>query len=438
MVDRRERERPEAGLAPRSVALRLLERVEEEGTFVGRAHAPACDRANLTGPDRALVLTLVQACLRRQAALDGLIKKLTKGPIDVPVRRVLRLGLTQLLLLERIPDHAAVSTSVALVRSAGKPRAAGLVNAVLRRVTRERQEWVDALDPQRCPLGWLGPAPRWLIGRWNERLGPAEARTLQASLGSTPSVDLRIDSGEPSAWAEELGGTVLAGSPKRLQLDRADRIADRPGFAAGAWSVQDRNAARVVEQFPPGGQSGIDLCAAPGGKTVQMAHRMGGGSLLAVDLHAHRAKLIEQATARCGVVAEVLVGDAREVLVERPGPYDRILLDAPCSGLGTLRRHPEIALRSRAEQLADHHRRQAELLGCALDRLAVGGILVYAVCSTEPEEGAEVVAELLAGRSDIALSVTEELLDGTATWGEDGDGDGFFVARIERVLEAKK
>jgi 16S rRNA (cytosine967-C5)-methyltransferase len=277
-----------------------------------------------------------------------------------------------------------------------------------------------------------------LIGRWNERFGKAAARTLNASLGMTPCVDLRIDRGAPDTWAELLGGTVLSGQPGRLQLTRADRIVDRPGFSDGSWSVQDRNAARVVQQFPPGGSRGVDLCAAPGGKTVQLAHRMGGGTLLAIDLHAHRAELVEQAKARCGVAAEVVVGDACDVLVDRPGPYDRILLDAPCSGLGTLRRHPEIALRSRPEQLAQHHQLQADLLRRSLDCLAPGGFLVYAVCSMEPEEGQEVVAEVLAARSDCALSPTDDMPEGCVTWGADGEGDGFFVARIERLLEPEQ
>ena len=202
-------------------------------------------------------------------------------------------------------------------------------------------------------------------------------------------------------------------------------------FADGAWTIQDRNAARIVPLLPQGGRRIADLCAAPGGKTTQIARIHAPENLFAFELHAHRANLVIQALERCGSTAHVVVGDAVDLCAQF-GPFDRIILDAPCSGLGTLRRHPEIGHRHRLDSLVDSAAIQLRLLAAGIDALSRGGFLVYSVCSLEPEEGENVIADILT-RGDVRLVDDPRLPSGQGCLGLDGHGDGFFVAILEKI-----
>ena len=418
------------GLPARLLALRLLERIDEEGTWLSRALGAEAARTGLNSADTALVLTLCQSVLRRRPALSFVITQCArKGRVPVAVRRVLEVGLVQILFLDRIPDHAAVDLAVRSAKKLGHHRHSGLVNGMLRRVIREKESWYEQIE--RHDGGALGgPAPSAVFTRWVRHFGRDTALGLQRALSQPAVVDARLDRGTLDAWCRRLGAVPIVGAPDRMQLPSGSPV-ELPGFSEGVWTIQDRNAARIVPLLPPGGRRIADLCAAPGGKTTQLARMHPSADLFAFELHAHRAALVTQSLERCGLSAEVVVGDAIE-LCGQYGPFDRIVLDAPCSGLGTLRRHPEIGARYRLKSLADSAKTQSKLLAAAIAALSPGGFLVYSVCSLEPEEGDAVVTQAVA-RGDLAFVDDLRLPGGKGCLGLDGDGDGFFVAILEKI-----
>jgi len=417
------------GLPARLLALRLLERIDDEGTWLNRALGAEAARTGLGAADTGLVLALCQSVLRRRPALHFVISECArKGKVPAPVQRVLEIGLVQILFLDRIPDHAAVDLAVRSAKKLGHHRHSGLVNGMLRRVIREKQEWLARIGSH--DRGALcGPAPRAIFKRWVAQMGLAGALQLQRALAEPAVVDARVDQGTLSSWCEQLDAQPIDGAPERMQLPSGSP-SELAGFAEGAWTIQDRNAARIVPLLPPGGQRIADLCAAPGGKTTQIAHLNDAQDLFAFELHSHRAKLVTQALDRCGLSAQVIVGDAVELCAEH-GPFDRIVLDAPCSGLGTLRRHPEIGHRYRLRSLAESAKTQSRLLAAGIAALSPGGFLVYSVCSLEPEEGEAVIGEALA-TDEVSLVDDSRLPGGMGCFGLDGVGDGFFVAVLEK------
>jgi len=431
---RRKREVPmvaqsSPGLAARLLALRLLERVDDEGAWLSRVLGTEAQRSGLSAADTGLVLALCQGVLRRRPALRYVISGCAKqGRVPQRVQRVLELGLVQLLFMDRIPDHAAVDLAVRCARRIGLNKQTGLINGILRRVGREKPRWLEKIESSADGL-LTGPAPKAVYRRWVDRFGAEDATRLQRRLGEPAVVDARIDSGSLEAWCRELGAEPIEGAPPRLQLPSGPPQ-HMPGFESGAWTVQDRNAARIVPLLPKGGRCVADLCAAPGGKTTQLANLQDGAQLTAIELHEHRAGLVRQALLRCGQEGRVVVGDAR-LLVGELGPFDRMVLDAPCSGLGTLRRHPEIGFRQRLSDLTKNADLQAQLLVAALAALSGGGYLVYSVCSLEPEEGEAVIAKAL---SDTQVSLVDhpDLPGGQGYFGLDGLGDGFYVALLEK------
>jgi 16S rRNA (cytosine967-C5)-methyltransferase len=418
------------GLATRLLALRLLQRIDEEGAWLSRILGVEAERSGLNASDKSLLLNICQTVLRRRPALLYVIRGCARqGKVPDEVAQILEVAMVQMLFMDRIPDHAAVDLAVRSARRAGLNKATGLINGILRRVGREKADWAKRFErEQKGAL--MGPAPAQLYGRWCQRMGVPKAAALQRALGRPATVEARIDKETCEHWCELIGATPIEGMATHMLLPPGapDKL---KGFSDGAWSVQDRNAARIVPLLPLGGSKVADLCAAPGGKTVQLAQRFPKSELVAIDLHEHRAGLLRQALERCGCSARVEVGDAVE-LCPQLGPFDRIVLDAPCSGLGTLRRHPEIAGRSRLAALSDNAALQARLLSAAIDALSPGGVLIYSVCSLEPQEGELVIEQAL--RSGLVQLVDgPDLPGGQGCFGLDGEGDGFFVARLEKI-----
>ncbi len=417
------------GLAARLLALRLLERVDDEGAWLSRILGPEAQRSGLSAVDTGLVLALCQGILRRRPALHFVVRACAKqGRVPLRVRRVLELGLVQLLFLDRIPDHAAVDLAVRCARRLGLNKQTGLINGILRRVAREKSHWLTTIETQGGGV-LMGPAPEPLFRRWSSRFGVREAALLQRRLGEPAVVDARLDKGDLAAWCERLGAQAIAGEPARMVLP-SGAPQGLPGFATGDWTVQDRNAARIVPLLPPGGRRVVDLCAAPGGKTTQLASLQKQAELVAIELHEHRAGLVREALARCGHQGRVVVGDACDLVAEL-GPFDRMVLDAPCSGLGTLRRHPEISARQRLGDLGQNAALQSALLSAAIAALSAGGYLVYSVCSLEPEEGEQVI-EKACRQQAVRLVDHPELSGGQGYLGRDGSGDGCYVALLEK------
>ncbi len=350
--------------------------------------------ARLEARDAALAYELVYGCLRLQARLDYLIGQAARrsaASLDPEVRQALRLGLYQLLYMDRVPAHAAVWESVELVKRVGKASAASLVNAVLRRAAKEPDAWPDAATELSMPA--------WLLDRWRRNYGEQAARDIAKAFLKPPETFVRIPSGEPPPGAR-VEATGIPGCFRWIEGER------------GSLRVQDIGSQSIVPLLDlQAGLSMLDLCAAPGNKTAQALEY--GVQAIACDRNYRR--LAEMKPLGCALVA--LDGETALPFRTR---FDRILLDAPCSGTGTLGRNPEIKWRLKPEDLASLHARQVRLLRNALDVLAPGGRLVYSTCSLEPEENEQVLEEVL-GR------VPEKILRRIP--GRDA-GDGFFAAVI--------
>ncbi len=397
--------------------------------------------SGLAERDRALVRALTASVLRRLGTLRHLIGLFLDAgpPAQAPrVETALLLGAAQILFLD-IPDHAAVDLSVRLAQAdRHAARYAGLVNAVLRRLAREGTERLAALDPLDLDT------PPWLMARWSENYGAATARAIAAAHAHEPALDLTVKS-DPETWAARLGGRVLpTGSVRMIGHGAVTTLA---GFAEGAWWVQDAAAALPARLL--GDMRGLrvaDLCAAPGGKAAQLAYT--GARLTAVDRSPARLERLRANLARLSLEAELVDADVEEWTAE---PFDAVLLDAPCSSTGTIRRHPDVPWLKQPSDIAALAAVQRRLVARAAALIRPGGILVYCTCSLEPEEGEEVIAELLARDSGVkrAPIVPSELSGRTEFITKDGDLrtlpchfpdsdprfagiDGFYAARLEK------
>ncbi|MEO1311704.1 MAG: transcription antitermination factor NusB [Pseudomonadota bacterium] len=420
------------GLAARRAALTILALVRD-GATLEEALERARDFAALEGADRAFARALATAVLRRRGTLDFAIEKFLQRPFGkrgAGVTDILRLGAAQLLLLET-PAHAAVATSVALADARQETAGyKGVVNAILRRISEKGGALIADLPARIDTPGWMWRA-------WERAYGPQVARRIAAAHQDEPALDLTVkDPGAAAAWAERLGGeTTPTGS---VRLRKAGAASALDGFDEGAWWVQDMAAALPARLL--GDVAGLrvaDLCAAPGGKTLQLA--AAGASVTAIDRSAERLERLSQNLERTGLAAEIVVGDALE---HRPAaPYDAVLLDAPCSATGTIRRHPD-ALWSKAEvDVETLSNLQTRLLDAAADMLKPGGRLVFCVCSLQREEGEAQAAAALQRRADLErLPIAPEEVGALPVLTPVGDlrtlpfhgagMDGFFAARF--------
>ncbi len=361
-----------AGLETRLVAADLLAGVLDRHQSLD-AQLTGASFGKLAPRDRALARAMVGVALRRlgeiDAVLDGL---LDRRPGAAEVVRALQIGVAQILFME-VPDHAAVSLAVETV---GRKRQLkgfrGLTNAVLRRVARERP----------APEAKAGiNQPDWLWTRWVAAYGPETAETIAAALTVEPYLDLTAKA-DPEAVADAVGGALL--STGSIRLDAGGPVEDLPGFDDGTWWVQDAAASLPARLLGPvAGRKIADLCAAPGGKTAQLA--AAGAEVTAVDISADRLDRLAGNLRRLGLAAETVVAD---LLAWAPTErFDVVLLDAPCTATGTIRRHPDVAYLKREADIAALAKVQAAMIAKAADLLKPGGTLVYCTCSLEPEEG---------------------------------------------------
>ena len=387
--------------------------------------------AALDGRDRAFARALVMATLRYLGPIDSALQaKVKKAPPDKVVQ-ILRLGVAQAFVL-KTPAHAAVTTSVDLVaQDKGLQMFKGLVNAVLRGLVREPPE-LD--DPELM-------APSWLYMRWRAAFGADAAREIAAAIAQEPATDLSLkDPSQGAALAGDLEAEVLAGGT--LRTGKRGDIATWPGFAEGGWWVQDAAAAipaRLLDVQK--GQTALDMCAAPGGKTLQLA--AAGAKVVALDRSAVRLKRVAENLARLALTAEVVAADAA-TWPDRRG-FDAVLLDAPCSATGTFRRHPDVLWAAKPSDVAGLAAVQSKLLDAAARRTKSGGRLVYCVCSLEPEEGEGQVAAFLARTPGMTLDPIVAGEGGAPAASVTTDGtlrilphhlpgglDGFYVARFRK------
>jgi 16S rRNA (cytosine967-C5)-methyltransferase len=392
----------------------------------------------LAPSDRAFARLLAATVLRRLGQLDALIDACLERPLPnkaAPARDLLRLGLAQLLFLGT-PPHAAVHDTVGLAAGRRVPGQKGLVNAVLRRLAREGPARVAVQDAARLNT------PDWLWGRWVATYGEATARAIAAAHLDAPPLDITVKD-DPADWALRLDGRVLpTGSVRR---PAAGIVSQLPGYADGQWWVQDAAAALPACLFGEvAGKTIIDLCAAPGGKTAQLAAM--GATVIAVDRSRPRLERLEENLRRLDLAAATVEADASRWAPAAPA--DGVLVDAPCTATGTLRRHPDVARLKTAGDIERLVALQDRLIDAATNMLKPGGILIYCACSLEPEEGpARVAALLAAGARFERLPIRAAEIGGLAECltpaGElrtlpshlaaTGGLDGFYAARLKSL-----
>lgn len=435
-----------SGFVARQAASDVLSHILEKHRFLDEAFTlvfQAHPASTLEPRDRAMVRLIVATVLRRYGELAAVLRTFLDKPL--PEKRgklwpILLSASAQLLILET-PAHAAISLAVDECKAdPGARRFDRLANAILRRTSERGREILAGLDPVALNV------PAWMLERWQRAYGVDIARRIaSASLAEAP-LDLTVTS-DPQGWAAKLGGVVLPNGSVRLTAH--GRIEELDGYGDGAWWVQDAAAALPAKLL--GDIRGLrvaDICAAPGGKTAQLA--AAGAHVTAVDASATRLERVKDNLARLGLAAELVTADATKW--EPPDLFDAVLLDAPCSASGTIRRHPDILSVKKPTDLAITQSLQSRLLQQAATFVHPGGVLVYCVCSLEPEEGSQQIDQFLAAHPEFTrYAVTAVEVGGQGDWlnergelrtlpfhltepGSAGGGlDGFFAARLRRA-----
>ena len=408
--------------------MRLLDAVLRRGEPLESALTAAT--RHIHGPDRGLAHAIAAEVLRRLPDLDALIDSVTERPLpdDAKARMALRIALVQVLVLGT-PQHAAIATALPLVEGGPRKLVHGVFSAIMK---------ANVLLPEIPAL----PAP--VDFRWEAAWGATVADAAARAIAAPPPLDVTLaDWSATEAWTERLGGISLA--PGHVRIADHGPVADMPGYKEGAWWVQDIAAtipARLIGSGPEGGTA-IDLCAAPGGKTLQLVAQ--GWRVAAVDSSQARIKRLRENLYRTHSKATVVHGDA--LLWAPADPVDALLIDAPCSATGIFRRHPDVLHRVRPNVIAEMAAVQARILARAADWVKPGGTLVYAVCSLEPSEGEAQLDAFLAARDDYAIDapdtamlppgipVTERGWVRTLPGMLEAEGgcDGFFIARLRRT-----
>jgi 16S rRNA (cytosine967-C5)-methyltransferase len=434
---------------PRQFAFFTL-RAIVQGRYADVALEQALKSSELAPRDRGLVTELVYGCVRRQRTLDALIDQLAHKPaFQQPpnLRLILHLGLYQLRYLNQVPANAAVNTTVDLAKENKLTGLAGLVNGILRQYLR----LAETADPLRLPaepvsrLGVLHSYPGWLIELWLGQLGDSETTQLCEWLNQPPTIDLRInplktnlETVEAALQAENIPTQRFAHLPQALRLlGAAGAIHNLPGYQEGWWSVQDASA-QLVSQIlnPQPGEVVMDACAAPGGKTTHIAELMQDqGTIWACDRTPSRLKRLAQNLTRLQLHSiQIATGDS-QTMTQFQGQADRVLVDAPCSGLGTLHRHADARWRQTPASVADLATQQFTLLNNTATWVKPGGCLVYATCTTHPQETTMVVEQFLGQNpgwqlEPIAGPEGEAAQPTLTLWPHRQQMDGFFVARL--------
>ncbi|MGN6591025.1 MAG: RsmB/NOP family class I SAM-dependent RNA methyltransferase [Sphingomicrobium sp.] len=409
------------GVAARRAALQLLDAVLRRGQTLDAAGGSI---RNLSPPDHALALAIAGEALRRLPDLDALIDGATRQrlPGGSKARMVLRLALAQKIGLGT-PDHAVVATALPLVDGGPRRLVHGVLGTLLRRG---------------LPVSEAPRLPDAVEERWNSAWGDDVVQAARSQIATRPPLDLTFKSDtEAQAFATANEGMSLAPSHVRVA---SKSVTDLPGFAEGRWWVQDLSASLPARLIPGDASDVLDLCAAPGGKTMQLA--AAGHRVTSVDASASRLRRLRENLERTRLEAELVETDALQWKAGRQ--FDAILLDAPCSATGTFRRHPEVLYRARDPIIAENADVQARLLDRATERLKPGGRLVYSVCSLEPREGEEVVRTFVTRHSDFRIESPNDLPGFVPVSAEgwvrilpglleaEGGLDGFFMVRLVR------
>lgn len=438
-------------MTARELAIQILSRVEATDAYLNVVLDHQLSAAPLADPrDAGLVTELCYGTVRRQLGLDYAITRFADRKLDQLEDRVLaalRLGAYQ-IFHTRIPARAAVAETVEALKKVGLTRAAGFTNAILRKLAGLSSPPLPPESDRIAHLSVRESHPEWLVERWIRQFGPERAEEMLRADNEAPAIVLRANTSRTTrdALLAELRDAGIAAEPTRLSnagiiLPSVGRIEDVYGYREGLWQVQDE-AAQLVGLFAavPDGAKVLDACAAPGGKACHLAER---SEVLAVDLHANKLRKIEAEAQRLGVASRLTARahDATEPLPEDWGEFHLVLVDAPCAGLGTLRRHPELRYRRKEEDVHRLAGLQRNILETCQAAVAPGGLLVYAVCSTDSQEGPDQVEMFLRSHPEFTSEPPRLPPDvSVPDWqgylrtlpGPEGL-DGFFAARLRRM-----
>lgn len=442
----------------RETALDLLNQVEFQQAYSNLLLQQVLGESRYSDPDRRLITELVYGVMQRANTLDYLLDRLVKKgsrSLDLWVHQLLRLGLYQLIYLDRVPAFAAIDEAVKIARKRGNRGIAGLVNGVLRNYLRRQKELWPHQGNTLQEKAVLYSHPPWMVERYEKQWGVETAKALFGSLLERPVTSLRINRLRltrdewMTKWIKEGRGEAELSplSPMGVRLHRAGNPAQHPHFAHGFYTIQDESAMLVAQALAPSpGWHVLDLCAAPGGKTTHLAELMDNkGQIVACDIHPHKMKLITDQAQRLGITTiQTLAQDGRQLPQQfPPASFDAILLDAPCSGLGVLRRRPEIKWRRQQSDFAELKQLQQQLLAAACTLLKPGGHLLYSTCTFEQSENQDQITAFLEDHPDVHLDqkwlmhlpheVQEKAIIGDG-WmqilPQHFHSDGFFLARL--------
>jgi len=446
----------------RGMALEALYAVDQEEAYSNIALHRVLEKYRPEKLDRGFVTELVYGTLRNLGAIDWVLDKFLKKPLaGLPpwIRNILRLGVYQIIYLEKVPDSAACNESVNLARNYGHAGTVKLVNGVLRNVARNREQ-LEFPDITRDPVKGISVKyshPEWIVKRWVEEFGPEEAEKLCRANNEIPpntvrTNTLKITRDELKQVLAREGVQSVEGrfAPETLALEGFKSVGSLAAHRSGLFMVQDESSTLVGHALSPEpGSFVIDACSAPGGKSTHLAQLMNNrGRIISADIHPHKMSLIEENAARLGVeIIEPVVLDAAELDKNFSGSADYILVDAPCSGLGVLRRRPEVRWRKKPEQITALHDLQVKILGSAAKCLKPGGVLVYSTCTVTHEENIDVINEFLNHHGDFQLEslagylpASLSTIPGTRTLSRGfvqflphlHGTDGFFISRLRK------
>lgn len=421
-------------MTARQSALKILYEIEKNGAYCDKALKKELAAANLTGADNAFATELVYGVMRHRTRLDYIIRQYSSQrlkKLSVWILNILRLGVYQIVLLDKIPDAAAVDECVKLAKRYGHPASAGFVNAVLRAVVREG----DVSYPNGNAYYEIYYShPMWLVALLIQQYGELTAKKIIKADNTLAHVTIRVNrlKTTPEALRESLeqsGVTVEPTVYKNLfKIQKFGDMARLPQFREGLFTVQDISAYKAgLAVQPEAGELVIDVCAAPGGKTTHLAELSGDkAEIFAFDVHPHKVELIEKNAKRLGVQSiRGRVWNGEQPCEDFIGKADRVLADVPCSGLGVLRKKPDIKWARGPEELAEIIRLQKQILASASRYVKDGGVLVYSTCTVNQDENTGVVQEFIR---DNPFQILEET---TILPGTDG-GDGFYICKLRR------